>query len=187
MKPLTLDDLIPLEEFAARRAEFLDAHLRYCNRYRRVRVGPSATLLFENRQTLWFRMQEVLRIARVTELEMVQLELDWYNQLLPARDHLQAALILDGGLTCSAARLRLDTVEVTAKMLTSRPEDRAAGAAQWLEFEISTAQRKLLRNRRFPACFEIDLGDQHFASADLTTEMRQSLLDDLRLAQRKAA
>jgi len=107
MKPLTVDDLIPLEEFTARRAEFLDAHLRYCNRYRRVRVGPSATLLFENRQTLWFRMQEVLRIARVTEPEMVQLELDWYNQLLPARDHLQAALILDGGLTCSAARLRL--------------------------------------------------------------------------------
>src|SRR5262245_24391158 len=74
MRPLTLDDLVPLAEYVGRRAEFFDAHLRYCDRYRRVRIGPSATLVFENRQTLWFRLQEVVRVARLTEPGLLELE-----------------------------------------------------------------------------------------------------------------
>src|SRR5262245_6889982 len=94
MDPLTIDDLLPLEEFAARRREFFAAHLRYLDRYRRVRLGPRATLLFENRQTLWFRVQDVLRIARLADPERARAELDLYNRLLPDRDRLQAALVL---------------------------------------------------------------------------------------------
>ena len=67
MHPLTLDDLMPLEEYAGKRREFFEAHQRYLDRYRRVRVGPQAALLFENRQTLWFRLQEVLRVARLAD------------------------------------------------------------------------------------------------------------------------
>src|SRR3954449_13616335 len=95
MQPLTLDDLLPLEEFSSRRREFFDSHQRYLDRYRRVRIGPRLTLLFENRQTLWFRLQEILRIARLAEPDRVQQELDLYNRLLPERDRLQAALLID--------------------------------------------------------------------------------------------
>src|SRR5208337_4923451 len=94
MDALTLDDLIPLEEFNGRRREFFTSHLRYLDRYRRVRIGPKATLVFENRQTLWFRVQEILRIARLSEPARVQQELDLYNRLLPRRNRLQAALLL---------------------------------------------------------------------------------------------
>ena len=65
MDVLGLEDIIPLEEFAAKRREFASAHRRYLDRYRRVRLGPSLTLVFENRQTLWFRVQEVLRLTRM--------------------------------------------------------------------------------------------------------------------------
>src|SRR5262249_51523824 len=95
MMPLTLDDLLPLEEYAGRRREFFAAHQRYLDCYRRVRVGPRLTLLFENRQTLWFRLQELLRIARLAEPAGVQDELNVYNRLLPGRDRLQAALLID--------------------------------------------------------------------------------------------
>src|SRR5438128_6685602 len=94
MRPLTLDDLLPLNEYAGRRGEFFEAHGRYLDRYRRVRIGSSVTLLFENRQTLWFRLQEVLRVARLSEPARVQQELDLYNRLLPRRNRLQAALLL---------------------------------------------------------------------------------------------
>src|ERR1043166_3036340 len=83
MRPLTLDDLLPLEEYAGRRREFFEAHGRYLDRYRRIRVGPRATLLFENRQTLWSRLQEVLRAPPLSEPVRVQRELDLYNRLLP--------------------------------------------------------------------------------------------------------
>ena len=46
MQPLTLDDLLPLDEYAGRRREFAEAHARYLDRYRRVRVGPRVTLVF---------------------------------------------------------------------------------------------------------------------------------------------
>src|SRR5258707_12086574 len=97
MRPLTLDDLLPLDEYAARRREFFDSLQRYLDRYRRVRIGPRLTLLFENRQTLWFRVHEVLRVARLAEPRRVQQELDVYNRLLPGRGRLQAALLIEVG------------------------------------------------------------------------------------------
>src|SRR5262249_47640838 len=95
MRPLTLDDLLPLDEYASRRRELYASLQRYLDRYRRVRIGPRLTLLFENRQTLWFRIQEILRIARLAEPERVQQELNVYNRLLPGRDRLQAAFLID--------------------------------------------------------------------------------------------
>src|SRR5438105_12065053 len=94
MNGLTLDDLLPLDEYAGRRREFFEAHVRYLDRYRRVRIGPQATLLFENRQTLWFRLQEVLRVARLNDPQRLEQELAIYNRLLPGRDRLQAALLI---------------------------------------------------------------------------------------------
>src|SRR5947209_2405450 len=94
MRPLTPDDLLPLDEYAGRRREFFEAQTRYLDRYRRVRVGPLLTLLFQNRQTLWFHVQEVLRIARLAEPARVQQELDQVNRLLPGRGRLQAALLI---------------------------------------------------------------------------------------------
>ena len=84
MNALTLDDLLPLDEFAGRRREFFETHARYLDRYRRVRIGPKAALLFSNRQTLWFQVQEVLRVARLAEPARVRQELDLYNRLLAA-------------------------------------------------------------------------------------------------------
>ena len=49
--PLTFDELLPLDEYASRRKEFFDSHRRYVDRYRRVRIGPRLTLVFENRRT----------------------------------------------------------------------------------------------------------------------------------------
>src|SRR6516165_9318829 len=94
MTGLTTDDLLSLDEFAGRRREFFEAHCRYLDRYRRVRVGPRATLVFENRQTLWFRVQDMLRVARLNEPARVRRELAVYNRLLPGRDRLQAALLI---------------------------------------------------------------------------------------------
>src|SRR6516225_4350705 len=94
MRALTLDDILPLDEYASRRREHFESISRYLDRYRRVRIGPRVTLVFENRQTLWFRVQEILRIARLAEPTRVQQELDLYNRLLPGRNRLQAALLL---------------------------------------------------------------------------------------------
>jgi hypothetical protein len=198
MKGLTLDDLLPLEEFAGRRHEFFDAHGRYLDRYRRVRLGPRLTLLFENRQTLWFRLQEILRVARVQEPRRVQQELDLYNRLLPGRDRLQAALLitvadearlieelaawqdLRGEQLC----LHVGPARFPSNLLTCRPEDRTVGTAHWVQFVLDGAGRRLLADFRHPAHFAVRLAAYRHDSAPLGDEVRQSLLDDLATSDR---
>lgn len=198
MRPLTLDDLLPLDEFADRRAEFFESHARYLDRYRRVRVGPSLTLLFENRQTLWFRVQELLRVARLAEPPRVQQELDLYNRLLPGRDRLQAALLLDvpegarpseflaawQGLRGDDLRLHLADRSYPANLLTCRPEDRCIGAAHWVQFVLDAVGRQLLADTGQRAWVAASHSAYRHESTTLSDEVRQSLLDDLILSDR---
>jgi hypothetical protein len=198
MNALTLDDLLPLEEFAGRRREFLEAHGRYLDRYRRVRIGPNVTLLFENRQTLWFRVQDVLRITRLSEPRNVQHELDLYNRLLPGANRLQAAMLIavpdEARLSEELARwrelrgselcLRIGQAVYAANLLTCRPEDRAIGAAHWVQFVLEAPGRALLGDFRKPAHFAVTMASYRHESAPIGDEVRESLLDDLRLSDR---
>ncbi len=196
MQPLTLDDLLPLEEYASRRREFFESLGRYLDRYRRVRVGPKVTLLFENRQTLWFRVHEIIRVARLSDAERLQRELDLYNELLPGPNTLQAAVLLDivdeanlvselspwRNFDGSQLRLRIGKDAIAATLVTCRPEDLCIGAAHWVQFAFDRATRQRLANFREPAVLELDLPGYHHQSAVLGEDIRQSLVDDLQIA-----
>jgi len=197
MDPLTLEDLLPLEEYAGRRREFFEAQCRYLDRYRRVRVGPRAALLFENRQTLWFRVQEVLRVARLADRARVQAELDLYNRLLPGPGRLHAALLIVADETRLAEELApwqvlrgedvclvLGQRACPAELVTCRPEDRCLGAAHWVELPVDAAARVLLGDFRQPAHFEIRLAGYRHASPPLSEDVRLSLVEDLLLSDR---
>lgn len=198
MQPLTLDDLLPLPEYVEQRSEFFAAHVRYLDRYRRVRVGPSLTLLFENRQTLWFRVQEILRVARLSEPERIQLELDWYNQFLPTRDRLQAALLIaipDSERMMAELRfwsrfqgsdltLHLDRHRVASELITARENDLSIGMAHWVEFPLLGSERELFADRRRPIRICVNYQTYVHESAPLSEDIRQSLWDDLTLSDR---
>jgi hypothetical protein len=186
MRPLTLDDLLPLNEFVARRAELFDAHARYLARYRRVRVGPQLTLIFENRQTLWFRVHELLRVARLSEPGRVQRELDWYNQLLPAGQCLQAALLIDapehsGWEEFASENLRLvaGETEVVASLVTCRPDDRCFGTAHWINFATTCELCANLADGRKPAQVTASFRAYQHQSPPFNDAVRRSLLQDL--------
>jgi hypothetical protein len=198
MKPLTLDDLLPLEEYVDRRREFFESHRRYVDRYRRVRLGPRLTLLFENRQTLWFRVHEIIRIARLVEPAHLQGELDLYNPLLPTRERLQAALLVDPiedsrpasdrstwkDLRGEQLSLCLGERRYPATLVTCRPEDRCIGAAHWVQLALDKAGRRLLADCNVPAFFQVQNGRYDHRSPSLTDDLRQSLVQDLELSER---
>ncbi|MFO0845151.1 MAG: DUF3501 family protein [Gemmataceae bacterium] len=200
MDALSLDDLMPLEEFAARRREFLADHLRYLDRYRRVRLGPRATLVFENRQTAWFRLQEVLRVARLSDPTLVRLELELFNHLLPRGDRLQAALVLhveEARLAEELApwqELRGDQLVLhvgaarhPANLLTCRPEDRCVGTAHWVQFVLDGAAQTALGQRQVSAHLSVHLPGYAHDSGPLSDDVRRSLIEDLELGARDAA
>jgi len=193
MQPLTVDDLLPLEEYVDRRREFFDSHRRYVDRYRRVRIGPRLTLVFENRQTLWFRVQEILRIARLSEPGDVQQELNLYNRLLPSRDLLQAALLIDLGDEARQVKEMAHWRDIQGEhlhlvvgddwfpaiLVTCRPEDRCAGTAHWIQFHVEPPGRKKLADFARPAFFRFNNGVYQHQGPALSEEFRQSLVDDL--------
>jgi hypothetical protein len=197
MLPLSRDDLLPLEEYAGKRRAYFESHCRYLDRYRRVRVGPLATLVFENRQTLWFRIQEVLRIARLSEPQIVQQELELFNLLLPGIGQLQAALLIEVGnesqiatelepwskLTDEHIHLKVGKQAVAGRVLTCRLEDRCIGAAHWVQFTLDPSSRQQLADFRLPALVEIVMPAYSHQSGVFNDDVRQSLLDDLATPQ----
>ncbi len=198
MKSLTLDDLLSLEEFVSRLRELFEAQRRYVDRYRRIRIGPKATLIFENRQTLWFRVQDILRVARMSDPQLIQAELNVYNQFLPKRDSLQGALMIDikenlieelkpwQNFTGENILMHVGECEVSARLITSRLEDRVIGSSHWLQFDIDSDARARLMDDAQRLTFEITLESYSHQSTPVGNDVRQSLLDDLTLSDRAA-
>ncbi len=94
MKPLKTDDLISIEEYDRQRASFRASIIALKQR-RRISVGPLITLVFENRDTLRFQVQEMIRAESIVDPVKVQEELDVYNALLPDPDELSATLLIE--------------------------------------------------------------------------------------------
>ena len=115
---------------------------------RRVAVGRDLSLVFENRDTLRFRLQELGRVARLTSADHVKPELDWYARLLPAEGTLRAAVWLGEAARRSAAlrqavtrgRLAFEDAgghAVEGRFRGDRVQDRLIGVAGWAEFTFT--------------------------------------------------
>lgn len=91
---LTLDDIADLRAYERERQEFRDRIIAL-KRVRRVAVGPVVTLVFENRDTVRFQIQEMARAEKLTTDEQIQTELDVYNPLVPEPGLLTATLFVE--------------------------------------------------------------------------------------------
>lgn len=94
MEKLTRDDLLTLEEYARRRPEFR-AQVMAHKKNRQVPVGPNVTVCFEDRLTMHYQIQEMLRAERIFEPEGIQEELDAYNPLIPDGTNWKATLLIE--------------------------------------------------------------------------------------------
>ncbi len=91
---LTLADIADARAYERERAAFR-THVIEVKRRRRVHLGTVVTLLFENRDTMRFQVQEIARVERTFTDEGIQEELDVYNPLIPEPGQLCATLFLE--------------------------------------------------------------------------------------------
>lgn len=94
MKPITPGDVVPYEEYERQREAFRTNIIALKQR-RRIAVGPFVSLVFENRETVRFQIQEMIRVERIFEPAKIQTELDVYNALLPSPNELSATLLIE--------------------------------------------------------------------------------------------
>lgn len=93
-RKLTLDDIADLREYERERDEFRREVIAL-KKKRRVGVGPFITVVFENRQTVRFQIQEMARVERLTTDEAIENELRTYNPLIPEPGELTATLFIE--------------------------------------------------------------------------------------------
>lgn len=94
MEILTRRDLLSLERYAERRVEFRENVIRH-KRWRRVSIGPHLHLYFEDRLTIQYQIQEMLRIEKIFEAAAIEAELAAYNPLIPNGCNLKATAMLE--------------------------------------------------------------------------------------------
>jgi hypothetical protein len=104
MAKLAVTDLMPLEQYARERGAFRERVLRH-KAARRLAVGPNATWIFEDRLTVQYQVQEMLRTERIFEPEGIAEELGAYNPLIPDGSNWKVTLLLEYEPDARAAAL----------------------------------------------------------------------------------
>jgi hypothetical protein len=94
MQKITRNDLMPLEQYAKARNEFRAGVMAH-KKDRQVPIGRNVTLYFEDRLTMHYQIQEMLRAERIFEDEGIQDELDAYNPLIPDGTNWKATFMIE--------------------------------------------------------------------------------------------
>ena len=92
--PIRRSDLMGLERYAEQRDAFRARVLEH-KKNRRVAVGRHVTLLFEDRLTIQYQLQEMLRVERIFEPAAIEEELQAYNPLIPDGGNLKATMLIE--------------------------------------------------------------------------------------------
>jgi len=194
VNPLTRAEIVGLEAYAAVRDEYRRRVIAY-KRSRRVSVGEKVSLVFEDRETLRFQVQEMLWVERIADPEKVQHELAVYNELLPGAGELSATLFIEipdlhsirpelqrliGIDECVSLRLSRGEREerVPARFDTSQLSDERISAVHYLRFRVGEAAADLLRDPTTTARLCID-HPNYTREVWLSPPLRQSLIADL--------
>lgn len=94
MQPVDISEIKNIADYEAER-ETLRPRMMALKDRRRVRLGDHLTFLFENRETVRYQIQEMMRIERIVKPEDIAHEVKTYNELIPARGQLSASLLIE--------------------------------------------------------------------------------------------
>ncbi|MCY0878608.1 MAG: DUF3501 family protein [Firmicutes bacterium] len=189
MKPLTLDDIESIEAYEKHRQEVRQRIIEI-KRVRRIALGPRVSLVFENRETMRFQVQEMCRIERITDPRLVQQEVDVYNDLLPEGLAIGATLLIEvtqeddmpavlkelSGLE-ETIWLRYGEFAIHAEAEPGRSTEEKTSTVHYLTFRFSPAARDALADALSVRVFAEHPHYQH--STELRRETVASLLHDL--------
>ncbi len=161
MDKLTVDQLFSLEQYARRRNEFRAQVLAHKG-HRRLAVGANMSWCFEDRLTIQYQIQEMLRAERVFEEAGIRDELDAYNPLIPDGGNWKATLLVEFPDTQERREqlMRLRGVELRCWVQVAgfakvfgiadedlpRENDEKTSAVHFLRFELEPAMLAALKS-----------------------------------------
>ena len=191
-QPITRNELMSLEQYAEQRDSFRQKVMAH-KKNRQVALGPNTTLYFEDRLTLLYQIQEILRIEKVFEADGINEELEAYNPMLPSGRNFKATFMIEyPDPVIRAAQLEKmvriedlvwmqvgahDKVWSIADEDLERSTENKTSAVHFMRFELSETMVQEMKSGA-----DWHIGVQHpVYTYDLaiTGAMRDSLLQDL--------
>lgn len=192
MEKLTASQLLSLEQYARQRNEFRTQVLEHKSR-RRLTIGPNMTWCFEDRLTIQYQIQEMLRAEKVFEPEGIDEELAAYNPLIPDGSNWKATLLLEfpDEAVRRAQLMQLRGVESRCWVQVAgcekvfaiadedlpRENDEKTSAVHFLRFELTAPMASALKNH---AALGAGCDHEHYRHAvqPVAEHIRASLLGD---------
>lgn len=190
MAALTRQDLLSLEQYSERR-NALRSEIIAHKKNRHLALGEHVRLLFEDRRTIQYQIQEMLRTERIFEASGIQEELDAYNPLIPDGDNWKATLLIEyedvAERQIALARLKgiedriyaqvgEQRVYAIADEDIERENEQKTASVHFLRFQFDQAQIAALRGGA-ALVFGID-HPQYSETMTPSAAQRQSLLAD---------
>jgi hypothetical protein len=189
MKPIERSELLDLGAYEQVRERFR-ARVISVKRPRYVALGPAMTVLFENRDTVLFQVQEMLRTERITQEKAILHELETYNELIPKDRELSATIFIEYPERDERERMLTALAGVETAFYVMAGDERCAVlpdrrgtepdrtmAVQYVKFPLSAAAVAALRS----GAAALKLGVDHAAyraEVTLGAEALASLRDD---------
>ena len=189
MEKVTLNDIVGASAYEQKRDAFR-REIIDLKKHRRVSVGDKVSLVFENRATVIFQIQEMLRAESIRDLDKIREEIDVYNELIPAAGELRATLFLEieDQTNLREALLKFlgidervflkigDGHTLRARFEEGRSKEDKISAVQYITFGFTADEAEALRDGA--ASIVVDHENYH-AEVPLTAETRAELLRDL--------
>ena len=192
MKALVQDDLMNILEYEKVRDEYRKEMIGY-KRHRRITLGPYITITFENRKTMKFQIQEMMRTERMVQDHQIQSELDIYNSLLPQQNGLSATLFIEIkdaiqirpilnqfiGLTVGKTVLiRKGDLKISAQFEEGREKGDKISAVHYIQFHFDEKDKIAFLDGDQPVELIIDYNEYKYITT-LPREMIDTLTADL--------
>jgi hypothetical protein len=166
-----MEDILDRENYAGLRPSYRAAVIDY-KRSRRLAVGENITLLFEDRETLHFQIQEMVWVEGIALPEKIQYEIDTYNELMPTDCELSATLFIEiteaDEIRPALDRLigvdehvslivgeKAEAIEINARFDPKQMEDDRISAVQYIKFSFDEDALRLFCDPRQPALVRV--------------------------------
>jgi hypothetical protein len=193
MQKLTRDDLFSLEQYSSVRDEFRDKVLTH-KRDRRLPLGTNAALYFEDRLTMQYQVQEMLRIERNFEAEGIDDELETYNPLIPDGANWKATFMIEFPDAEERQAMLTQLVDIENRVYVQvgesdkvyaiadedleRADETKTSAVHFMRFELPLDQVDALKGGT-PLTAGIDHENYQVEISPIAENTRLSLLGDL--------
>lgn len=194
MEKLTPADVLDLDAYLARRDEIRPA-ARAARAARRIQIGDRLSLTFENRETVLFQIEEMIRVEQIRDPAKIAEEVEVYNDLVAGEGELRATFFVEitdrsriradldslVGLERAGLWLEVDGARIPAEFEPGHAREDRISAVHFVRFVLGRRERAAIASEAGEVALVVD-HPAYRARAVVGAAARAALADDLGLA-----